>query len=693
MMCVKKIVAVVLASVLVASAAVTASASPINFGFTEAHYRIIFVVDYSGSMNFHDSENKVAEMMKMLIDALYSQNVDIAIVGFTDVIKYKYPFTSIDDRRSRQRMKRWVDTRERRGWTDVGFALNYAMNMFIDDPKPNSKPVIILFSDGGTDLRGTATGRTLADSRAYEAEAFRKSELINCPIHTVGISRDGTLEAEFLRGIADATNGRSYLVQSASALTSVFRRILSDLTGIDVHLKSEPLTGGLQSIHVDILGCHADEVNIILHHEEGAVTGLTCENSDYEVYASRLYTSIKLPNPRGETAALSFTGTAGSRVEINTVNYITVEPRIELRGNNLAAHEIPIYARVFSPGAPAAAALHEGMTAELVIRSARNGTSETIAMEHTGNAFVYVYRNDYPDDVEFYVTMRDMQNNEIVTDVKAVSFINNPPRLTQADMVALTLESMGQHEIDLDDYFHDVDGGVLEFYLVSGDGQALIKNGSAMDARIEGNKLLLTPKAAWNGFDATDSFTVLAADGRGGAAELTFALSIPLLVYYRGSILIAAAAFAAVLGLVVILVLRAAKKKKPVESAYKPLPRARFNGAKLEGYFHTTLSGNEIPTLYWNAAYIENKSRTSLGGLFDILEVEEELPEAEKIYFEAGHNNRLVFYHDTACIVTAGKLSVAKGRKVVLGYNEKIFIVFEDNVTEIEVRYKRANRV
>lgn len=100
-----------------------------------------------------------------------------------------------------------------------------------------------------------------------------------------------------------------------------------------------------------------------------------------------------------------------------------------------------------------------------------------------------------------------------------------------------------------------------------------------------------------------------------------------------------------------------------------------------------------MPVLNWNSSYIENKQKISLGDLLQMMDVEEALPESHKIYFTAGNNHAVVFSHDTNCIVNLRNKTVSSGKKEVLNYDDNLYIIFEDNATELEVRFKRARRV
>ena len=52
----------------------------------------------------------------------------------------------------------------------------------------------------------------------------------------------------------------------------------------------------------------------------------------------------------------------------------------------------------------------------------------------------------------------------------------------------------------------------------------------------------------------------------------------------------------------------------------------------------------------------------------------------------------MLFYHDTDCVITCKGKDIPKKKKEILQHEDKIYITFEDNVTEMELRYKRKRK-
>ncbi|MCL1924635.1 MAG: hypothetical protein FWF50_03525, partial [Defluviitaleaceae bacterium] len=253
-------------------------------------------------------------------------------------------------------------------------------------------------------------------------------------------------------------------------------------------------------------------------------------------------------------------------------------------------------------------------------------------------------------------------------------YITNTPPVFMGNLSDIFLRSSNPRLVDLNSLFYDADSHSLNF-------QVLGENVSQTD-----DFLMIDLQTIQN-----LSFTVIATDEIGAYLEQSFNIRVvSFWTYYQTAFLIIGIIFLILL----LIYLLFTRRIKGEPGAIIPVlyNNHLFKDARFEGYFLNTLSGNDIPILNWGAAYIENKNIISLGEMFNMLEVEERLPEAHKIFFEAGNNNTVIFHHMTNCVVSLGKKDIPKGKKEVLKFESKLYIVFEDHSTEIELRYKRVRK-
>lgn len=585
---IKRIIAAIWITTLLTVTAFLPSIQVVAGTTEEAFYSILFIIDVSGSMNIQDPEGLVAETIKMLLDTLYAPNSEVGFIAFNDAIVQEFPLTLISEPDVREEIKVAVSELPVSGSTDIGYALRHGVNMMTElQERQNRQPIIILFSDGETHLRYSQRGRSYEDSFADEAYALDMATRINAPIHTIGISSDGTLNTDYLMYISNTTQGRHYVIRGTHALPLIFGDLkmeaFESYTRQNTMITSE---SGWQHIIIDTLGYYADEVNIILHYDVDTVQYVIVFHDYYDIYDSNHFTSIRLKNPSVNEVILSLYSPIGNVIHNTVVNHIPPMP---------------------PPPPP-----------------------------------------------------------------------NVPPIfLGETNNITFELRHVEESLFNLMDFFYDEDGDPLTFEIVNTDD-------NAFEMTIQESGLLSVVPASTRG-----EFIIIADDGQGGTARAVFVFTVPFLVFYRNHVVAVAIVF--ILLLLIFLLLLMSAKKKEIPEDVSPL--AKFSGSRFEGYFLTTFSGNEFPVLNWNASLVENKHITSLGELFLMMGVDENLPEASKIYLEAGNNDALVFYHDTRCIVTIGNKDVPQNKKVVLRYNERFYITFEDHVTEIEIRYKKVKKI
>ena len=271
---------------------------------------------------------------------------------------------------------------------------------------------------------------------------------------------------------------------------------------------------------------------------------------------------------------------------------------------------------------------------------------------------------------------------QIISDIFGHSFmlhqeivyinVTNTPPVFVGSVSDMLLRDNDPKILNLNDMFYDAEGHHLSFEVI-GDYVDIIDDFLIIDIQTIQNL----------------NFIVIATDEIGAYLEQNFDIRVvSFWAYHQIAFLIIGIIFL-ILFLIYLLFARRIKEEPIIPILYN---NQLFKEARFEGYFLETLSGNEVPILSWGAAYIENKNIISLGEMFSMLEVEEKLPEAHKIFFEAGNNSTVIFYHMTDCVVSLEKRDVPKGKKEVLKFDSKLYIVFEDHVTEIELRYKRIRK-
>lgn len=644
--------------------------------------KILFIVDVSGSMRTNDKERLTNEVMKMFVDGTSSTNTEIGFITYNDSISDEYPLTSLDKVSNRNSIKKAIDKIVISGSTDIGMAIKYGVERLASNITKEDRPVVILISDGETDLTGTKTGRTLEDSKKDESIAIEKAKKANIPIYAIGLSSGGMLGMDYLKSISSETNGKSYEIQNSKELLDLFNTLFYETTKSEImSVGTLKGTGEEQSISVKIPHNHTYETNIIIQSNE-SIDKVRSEHksSDINVYTSNKYTSLKVLNPLSDDITIKLTTKKDEEVKISLVNFVNIKPNIEDL-EDLSKREIQVVAKLYEVednNKSLNSHMYEGLVGELVVTDETTGERKTFDFENTGTEFVTTYINSKKGSHTLQAFIKGVETSYASSSLpKTFNFTSSVPKQILNEKLNVLIKK--ETEIDLTKYFLDVNDEALNYEIISNDE-------NITEVTIIDSKLLLKPKSKGN-----DLIQLKVFDGRGEELLSEIEVNVmPFIIYYKTPILCIMIIFIALLASYIILKIKKEKPMPVTVTSDNVSKKSKFKEARFEGYFLNTLSGNDIPVLHWNSSYINNRHGVSLGELFFMLDVTESLEDAYKINFESGANNTVVFYHETECIITISNKDIVRGKKVVLNYDDKIYIIFSDHQTEIEIRYKRA---
>ena len=638
----------------------------------QKNINIVFAVDCSNSMNFNDKENLSGELIKLFTDTAFS-DVNVGLVLYDDTILQSIPLASVTDKNTVENIQQKVQNMIRKGNTDIGLALKEAVNLLPEGEQQQN--VIILFSDGETDLKASKTGRTLQQSYDDEAYAYTKANQTNTHIFTIGLSRTGNLDTSYLQKIAEQTNGKSYTLQQSNQLSELFQNIYQDITKYNVNVIDRFTGNGNYQKQINMINGFADCSDIVIHTQNG-IKDITTDCKDSTIIYSENYAVIKVNEPSQDVVNIQFNIAQNDTITVQTIHHITVLPKIEQIQNQALLH-LPITVKLYQTNTGQVVTdtkLYENMTGELTVTDIKTGEKQKITMGNAGNAMLASFENSNPKTYHFEATVKNglYQRKTVPYDVE---LSNTLPYTTEKKEINL-LQKKETQQIDLSQYFKDNDGDTLVYQTES------------TDCNIDKNILFLDTEK-----EKTEQISLYISDGRGGVITETLTFHIlPFWLYYKNVALIILLLFISLLLFYLFVIKKCPQQKQQIQQQPIFSGETIFSNAVFEGYFLSTLSGNEIPVLNWGASYIDNKKSITLGELFHILDVTEKLPEAHKIYIGAGKNGTVLFYHDTDCVITCKGKDIPKRKKEILQYEDKVYITFEDNMTEIELRYKRKRK-
>lgn len=645
---------------------------------TTSKKEIVFVLDRSGSMKTKDSNNLANEFVKMYIDTLYSENTSVGLVGFNDSLVSSVKLTSLDTANNRNYLKREVDKMQIKGETDIGLALKEATSLINNDS--NAEKIIVLISDGETDL-GLSKKRTYEQSEKDNELAIDTAISNNCKIHTVGIKVDDT---DYLREIAEKTQGTMYSTKNSSDLYNVFQQLSNELIeGELISLDAMSINGVVENVSLKLPSDYVRENNVIVTYNK-PLNNISTKDSD--IYKSRYYSSFKLNGSEIDNIDLKMVSNGATKISIFYNVTSSLEPVFEPI-QKISDDEYVVRVKVLDNVTNEEINKEYYKNLNATLKIVTNGETSEVSLQETEDGLgtkINIPSNNQ-DNTTVYVVL-DNGTSAISGEKYDLSKANNQPVMKKNSTLKILLDDK-EKSIELDKYFSDADNDTLYYKVVNANTESI------ENLALENNEISFTTVK-----EGTENIDLIVTDGNGGITNATLSLEImPFWVYYKKATLILG--MVSIMLLLILIVYLRKKSKLEVQEAkveagdlYVSKSKDFFRDGRIEGYFLATKSGKDYPALFWNETYLANKSLITLGELLSYMDIDESLMEARKIFFEATENESIIFWHKTKCTVYLGNLEVVSGKQVELKYDSKMYIIFEDGETEIEIRYKRVKK-
>ncbi|MCG7316189.1 vWA domain-containing protein [Brevibacillus laterosporus] len=622
----------------------------------------MFVLDASYSMRDTDKEGIAAEVVKLFMDMSNADRTRVGFVAYNHKIVKTKPLTTISVKDKKTEIKKALSSLPRSGYTDLGLGLLTGTDLLAKRTESGNRPFLLLLSDGGTDFGPMSKGRSVADSNRDVEKAIKQAKAKGFPIYTIGLNQDGSVNQAELKRIATETGGTSFITDSAEDLPEIFNKIFAkQIQSTLISVAAVTATGALQEVSLSIPNGSMNEANIILLSEHPVKEAqLFSQAKNIQFTESNKYSLLKVAQPPKGNVTLKFRGTPGNLVKINLLGTYNLDIQAPVLSNqtqkgqatSIVAHLIDSQSKKFTDQDVNQTLKAEFITVHLATkqeqRTPMNLVGDEWKLEHVfkqSGDYTWKIRMEGPD---FY---RE-------TSVEKLHVGNLAPQATAQRTISISKES-GESGIDLGKYFTDANQDTLTYKIITAPDE------SVSSLSIQDQTLHITPLTTGT---TTLTITAIDPDGEQATSELSLIITSVWDKYLViGGILLATA----LIGGIIYLIVR---------------PKPKLSG-KLEGYFLQTASGNDIPVTYWPLSSFPQR-RITLQELFRSLNVNEPLPEAAYIVFEAGKNGTLLVKNNSNCILVRGTTLLRINKKEILTYNDKLYITFEDEITEIELRYK-----
>jgi Mg-chelatase subunit ChlD len=629
-------------------------------------YDAVFVLDTSYSMRDTDPEGIAAEVISMFMDLSDADRTRVGFVAYNHHVVASKPLTSIGVAAQKSQIQQEIRMLNRSGYTDLGLGLRKGSELLAAGASQGRQPFMILLSDGETDFGASSGSRSKGDSNNDVSSVIKSAQTKGYPVYTIGLNHDGTVNRQELERIASQTGGASFITSSAEDLPEILNRIFaSQIRSKLVPVAAITTTGEMQELTVTLPDSSMEEANLVLLSEHPLLeTQLYSNSENVRRYKSSRYAILKIEHPQAGKVKLKLRGIRGDLVKINLLGSYRLEAEATIGGTQTTAthgdkpmqllkgQATPFQAQLLLPDGQNLTdeAVYTSLQAHIIVTPVKGGTAKKVPMTYKSGAFHTEYAFPQTGDYTWQLSLDSPQwyRKGIVHKVHAT---NAAPQALK-DLTIHLVKEDGDSRRSLSDFIVDPNHDKLNYKLDSGASEDTI------NAEINGNDLLLSKLHTGD-----TKLKITATDPEGASSSATLTVS----VQSRYTAIKWTVAISIVIAALLYWFLR---------------PKPQFAGR-----IEATASGQEIPVKSWPLTSFPGH-KVSLQELFRTLDVHEPLPEAERILFSAGKKGTLIVKHDTRCALQHGKIRLSRNKKAVMAYGDKLYITFEDGVTEIELRYK-----
>lgn len=632
---------------------------------------VMFVMDYSGSMAANDPDNTAIGMVKAFIDTVHSADIRIGFVAYNDHIMSSAAPVSVRTQEERDSLKNLMDSAGYSGNTDIGLGLNYAYGL--TGQENGRKCIIVLISDGETDLKGSQAGRTKATSDQDLRNTVEACQSRSIPLYTVAFGKyDGS--KEILKEISNQTGGQNYTVEKPETLIEVLYGIFHD----NMAYRIQEIAGGIygegsQNLRIKLDDSHLDEMDVLMISPQ-QIGDTTVVYGEQQIKPVNLvhYSVAKVSDIKRDISEMTIqTNTKKNQeLKIYLISYRNLIPVMEIETAIARNKPLPyqIYFKDKSGSVIRDEAFYTNFTPKVVIYPDGQSDSGRRDIETAVKEGILTGEMVLSQSGTYYIEARlDDRMESCIFNTARIQVINTPPTGELPKNVHFN-PLTGEKQLVLNEYFTDSDGDSI-FYTLEQDAGDL--------AEVSLNNGILTIKPLKAG---SRNLILKISDGE-AAVSYTYSLEvIPLWKAYWWVIVLIMAAAGAVLW-------RLFHKPKPeLEVITEKKAQNRFQG-KMDAYFMEQPEGeDEIPPLTFPMYKIKD-NRVSLGDLM------KEYPGAsaalglDHIFLIADEDRRMILYHSSESSLMIGNSIVCRKIQYSVSFGDIISITSPDGAYDLEVHY------
>lgn len=640
---------------------------------------IIFVMDYSGSMKKNDPQNIAKGMVKAFIDTVPSDSVRIGFISYNDQILSSISPIAVKTQEQRDKLKAFIDAKGYSGNTDIGLGLSLAYDIM--EQETERKKIIVLISDGETDLKGSKTGRDLEISDKDRIDTIEKCKTDGIQIYTIAFGKyDGTTEV--LKSASEQTNGSMYMAETPEKLIEILYGILTANVDYSIQKITDAVYGeGTQNIRMKLEEPYLNELDVLaISSEEIEEVSILYGGQKIEAVNLKNYAVGKIEHIKEDISELTvqIQTSKNEQIQIYLISYRSITPVFEITTE--VYKNSPLQYKIYFKDNAGNIIIDEkfyqdffwefflidSISEEEIFSSNRK---KEVVLDSAIVDGTISGETLMQDSGSYYVgaRLKDVMGSREFQPVK-VAVLNRTPKGELPELESCTILTK-ERKLILEEYFSDEDGDILSYSLENG-------NENCIEATIADGVLLLRPIR-----DGVQKLKLVVSDGEAIITYESMLEVIPLWKVYWWVIVLA---IAIIIGIVVWKLTH--RPVPEIVCIEKETKNNQFVG-KLDAYFTLQPEGDrEIPPLSFRMNKIKS-NKMILGNLLSEYKEASESLGLNEIYFMADEEQRMILYHSSQASIMIGNSIACKQIQYSVSFGDVIYITSQDGIYELELHY------
>ena len=675
---------------------ITAQAEEINQQIktvSQSEVDIMFVIDYSNSMNANDKDGIALQMLEACIDTFYTKKIKVGFVAYNDrILSYSKP-VSIKTKNSREKLKTQISSVTRSGSTDIGLALKKAEELLKESQDSQSgnkaqkrKAHIILLSDGEPDLTYSRTGRTIKQCYDDMDEAAQSFKSDSIKLNSIAFGSNFGGETSVLSELSEKTNGSMYTAETPNILIDIFGEIIKENTFSSLIPVSIGISAGkTQTLDLPMKDTYADEANILVVSSSPLQDATILYSGEDITYArSGYYFTCKINSPKNENIKLQVKGKKDQEIKVYLLLYQNKKLNLSIpeyaEKNKEFTYEY--YFTDEDKDTPIDnESFYEQFNIKVTAKKDGNDISDQFKKEESFQNNKMITTIKLEETGEYEIKMKASTDHYSMSIGKMTMEIRNNPPTGSFETNIETVRLKDDITFELNNYFQDPNQDSLTYEIIELTGEA------SENIILSESTLTVTAQKAGN-----TSFIIRATDPEENSvkSETVHVYIKPLWRHYIG-VIIGVILLVCMLIIYYLWILLKRQKVKHIEyeQAVEQIKEIELNTefvGKLNAYFIKVPEGLEIEPLTF-ALYQLREKTVTLGQLLEIVELPLTQLDAFNICFKASQNKELILYHTSKSNIMVGTSIICKKLKYSIDYGNKIYITSHDGEYELELHY------